>query len=112
MAQNARAEDNVGDDKMIVQLTAGELRALVRDEMSRAARAIAEAKPPSPSDRWTDVEGAAKHFKCSGRTIRNWIKQGAPARTFGPAAHAMIRLDLAEFEAWVDHSNRTKRSAP
>lgn len=94
------ANDN--DATMIVTLTAGQLRALIREEVALAVEKIAQVKPPSVSERWVDVAGAAAHFKCSPQTIRNWIAKGAPARSFGPAQHPMLRIDLTEFEAWVD----------
>lgn len=94
------------DNDMLVTLTAAQLRDMIRSEVDRAVQEIAAVRPPSASERWTDVNGAAKHFKCSGRTIRNWIGRGAPAKQFGTANHPMIRIDLAEFEAWVERSAR------
>lgn len=102
------AAEKQDDNRMIVQFTAAELRSLVRDEVDRAVRVLAETKPPVPSDKWVDVIGAAKHFGCTPRTIHNWISNGAPVRRFGPKAHPMIRIDLAEFEAWVDLSKRPR----
>lgn len=89
------------DTRMIVQLTASELRTLVRDEVDRAVTLVLEATPTAArSERWIDVTGAAKHFKVTPGTIRNWIAAGAPCRRLGPTHH-LIRIDLAEFEDWV-----------
>lgn len=94
---------------MIVQLTAADLRTLVRDEVDRAVTMVIEATPTVPkSDRWIDVAGAAKHYKVTPGTIRNWIAAGAPCRKFGTAGHPLIRIDLAEFEAWVELRNHRR----
>jgi transposase-like protein len=85
------------NDKMVVQLTTAELRALIRAEVERGLR---ENSPPPPS-RWIDVSAAAKQFGCTTQTIRNWIALGAPARQIGASAHPVYRIELAEFEAWV-----------
>lgn len=84
------------DGRMVVQLTAADLRELVRAEMCRALQAAEK-----PTSRWTDVTHAAKHFGCTSQTIRNWIKLGAPARQIGSTSHPQFRLELLEFEAWV-----------
>ena len=102
--------NNFGDNgnAMIVQLTVAELRTIMRTEVERVLSTLQVGRQPSRSDRWVDVSGAAEHFKVSDKTIRNWIKAGAPVRTFGPSGHAMIRIDLPEFEAWVDHAQRPR----
>lgn len=88
-------------DRMVVQLTLGELRALIRDELERGLRSgTPPSAAPSPP-RWVDVGYAAKHFGCSTQTIRNWIKLGAPAKQIGSTAHPQYRFELTEFEAWV-----------
>jgi hypothetical protein len=84
------------DGRMIVQLTAAELRTLIRSEVELALRSQS-----LPASRWLDIGAAAKHFGCSGQTVRNWIKLGAPARQIGTSAHPQFRLELIEFEAWV-----------
>jgi len=92
-----------GDERMIVQLTAADLRALVRAEVDRAVTLVMEATPTAAkSERWIDVAGAAKHYAVTPGTIRNWIAGGAPCRKFGTPNHPLIRIDLAEFEAWVE----------
>jgi hypothetical protein len=90
------------DERMSVQLTVGELRALIRDEVERVVRSgVQPAAAPSPAHRWVDVGFAAEYFGCSTQTIRNWIKLGAPAKQIGSTAHPQYRFELAEFEAWV-----------
>lgn len=93
--------------KMLITLTAQELQELVRDTVDRAVRvAIHEAQPStehSPAQpRWVDVKGAAQHFGVTPTTIRAWIRNGAPVRKFGPTTQPVIRIDLAEFAAWVE----------
>lgn len=85
------------DDRMVVQLTLGELRLVIRAEVERAGR----GGSPAQASRWCDVGTAAKHFGCTRQTIHNWIKLGAPARQIGSSAHPQFRLELIEFEAWV-----------
>ena len=96
MAQNARANDNnAGDDKMIVTLSVGELRAVVRDEVERLKAVV----PQLPS-KWVDTPKAAEHFGCTTQTIRNWIEQGAPATQVGTGARPKYRIELHALEAW------------
>lgn len=86
-------------DKMVVQLTASELRELILTTLEQHQRA-ANSGTSAPS-RWIDATDAAKHFGCSSQTIRNWIKQGAPATQIGSSAHPVFRIDLVQFETWV-----------
>ena len=88
------ADDDI-DQKMLVLLTVGELRQLVRGEVERALRN--KATPP----RWVDVGAAGKYFGCSTQTIRNWIRLGGPARQIGSTSRPQYRIELVEFEAWV-----------
>jgi hypothetical protein len=81
----------------IVQLSASELRTLIRDELEHF-----RASNSNMSEcQWTDTDGAAKHFAVTGQTIRNWIRIGAPARQIGTSAHPQLRIDLVEFDRWV-----------
>lgn len=86
---------------MLVQLTVGELRQLIRDEVERLKAVV-----PAVPSRWLDVGKAAKHFGCTTQTIRSWIKLGAPARQVGSTAHPQYRIELLEFEAWVRGQRR------
>jgi transposase len=81
------------DDKPVVMLSRGELKALMREA---AAEALAQAA--APPMQWIDVEAAAAHFGVSGQTIRNWIAQGAPAAKPGRD----YKVQLAPFTAWVE----------
>jgi hypothetical protein len=96
------ANNNGGDDKLLVQLTAADLRALIRAEVEQ----VIAAGSTRSTGRWVDVGVAAKHFSCTGQTIRNWIRLGAPARQIGTSAHPQFRIDLSEFEAWVRSHRR------
>lgn len=93
--------ESLSDDKMIVQLSAGQLRVLLREEVDRAVSRVLEAKPPAKSIKWFDVADVADHFKVTPQTIRNWCKNGAPHRTYGAGKATVYRINLAEFEPWV-----------
>lgn len=87
----------IDDDRMIVTLTVGELRALICEEIGGALKRYADGISVRTT-RWMDIQMAAKQYGCTTQTIRNWIRQGAPAVSIGGG---MIRLDIAAFEAWV-----------
>jgi hypothetical protein len=102
-----RMGETVTDANMIVQLTVGELRALVRDEVRSALSE--RGGPPVPQiGKWVDVATAAKVFGCTPQSIRNWIRAGAPARQIGTSTHPQFRIRLEEFETWMPalHENR------
>ena len=97
------AEPEAPSDGMIVQLTVGQLRALLRVEVDRAVDRVLGAKPPVKSPRWVDAEEAAQHFGVTSATIRNWCAAGAPHRRIGaPGKVQQYRIELPLFEAWVD----------
>jgi hypothetical protein len=103
--KNAAAPDAPPDDgTMLVQLTAADLRAMIRAEVERTIRSNA---PPPPS-RWIDVSTAAKQFGCTTQTIRNWIALGAPAAQIGTSSCPVYRIELVEFEAWVRKQKRQR----
>lgn len=98
-------EAEAPSEGMIVQLTVGQLRALLRDEVDRAVDRVMGAKPPVKSPRWVDAEEAAQHFGVTSATIRNWCAAGAPHRRIGaPGKVQQYRIELPLFEAWVDES--------
>jgi hypothetical protein len=88
------------DDRSLAQLTAADLAKLVRDEVDRAVKAAIEAPP---SEHWMDIPTAAKHFKCSSKTIYLWIGKGAPYEAVG----STTRVSLTQFSAWVSMGSRT-----
>lgn len=96
------------DGKMLVQLTVDELRAVVRAEVERAVMHASEIKPPVKSQRWRDTDEVAEHFSVTPQTIRNWCRDGAPHRTFGTGKNPVYRIDLAEFDAWVEANHRVR----
>lgn len=87
-------------DGMVVQLTVGELRALVREEIQGALSARKDV------GRWVDVAKAAEIFGCTPQTVRNWIRNGAPAKQVGTSTHPSYRIDLAEFNQWAERSQK------
>jgi len=102
----AATPDAAVDDSMLVQLTVGQLRKIMRDEVERVLERASEAKPPVKSSKWVDAADAAEYFRVTPQTIRNWCKDGAPHRTFGTGKTPVYRIDLATFEPWVEHHHR------
>jgi|1185.fasta_scaffold489964_1 hypothetical protein len=100
----AAPDASLDDDKLLVQLTAADLRAMIRAEVERSLRSSA----PAPASRWIDVSTAAKVFGCTTQTIRNWIALGAPAAQIGSSGCPVYRIELSEFEAWVRNQKRQK----
>lgn len=92
---SAAANDN---DKMVVQLTASDLRQLIRGELEQFQR---ESAAPVPESKWADATTAAKHFGVTRQTIRSWVRLGAPATQIGTSTHPQYRIDLVEFDRWV-----------
>lgn len=114
VAANDTAEATAAEapsDGMIVQLTVGQLRALLRDEVDRAVNRVMDAKPPVKSPRWVDAEEAAQHFRVTSATIRNWCSAGAPHRRFGAGKSQRYRIELPVFEAWVESHQPLKQGA-
>jgi len=62
-------------DRMIVQLTAAELRALVSDAVVEALDAHAAPQAPSAND-IVDAAAAAKRLHVSQRTLRHYVSLG------------------------------------
>lgn len=89
---------DAADDKMVVQMTRGELRLLMLETAAEAVKRAGAAPARSP---WVNVEKAAKHFGCTPQTIRNWIRDGAPGQQVGTSARSEYRVDLEEMDAWV-----------
>ncbi len=83
-------------ETLLVQLTVGELKGVIRDAVRDAVREFKRcALTGSP---YIDTETAAKNFGVDPRTIRNWIHRGAPAVQIGRD----YRIRLPELERWVD----------
>jgi len=92
---------NPGENRMLVTMTMGELRMVIRDEVQTALKA-----EKSPIGKWLTVGSAAEYFGTTRQTIHNWIKQGAPARQIGASGRPIYRIELPEFEAWVRAGNK------
>jgi hypothetical protein len=94
---------SIDDERMIVTLTVGELRALIRDGIERHSKAARSAE-----SKWADATTAAKHFGVTRQTIRSWVRLGAPATQIGTSTHPQYRIDLVEFDRWV----RSQKARP
>lgn len=91
------------DDKMIVQGTFAELRALIRDEVQRAAGNPANDAPAAV---YVSADTLQKHFGVSRATVHSWVhKEGCPHDKRG----RILRFKLGEVEAWF--SQRKLRRA-
>lgn len=83
------------------------VRTVVREELERLRASAVDAKTalPSPLSGFGDVHAAAKLFKTSYSTVREWILQGdAPATEVAPSprsGHRRWRVDFAEMDAWI-----------
>jgi excisionase family DNA binding protein len=89
------------DDMMIVTLTVGDLRALVRAEATAVLKAGAEPLRPQ----WVDVAAAAKHAGAHPKTIKRWIAAGLPATRLGRD----YRLRIDDLDAWLEQHLLTRR---
>ena len=78
----------------VVQLTAAELRAIIREELEMAFATLRRA-------RWVDIAQAAASFDVTPATIRTWIRRGAPAMQVGSLARPLYRLELEQVEKWL-----------
>jgi Helix-turn-helix domain len=90
-----RNKGSSDDARMIVQLTAAELRMLIRDELLVAIR----AKPENDVgvETWVDAEAIEKHFGVSRGTVHNWLRnESCPHEARGK----IIRFKLSAVEAW------------
>ncbi|MGW8286206.1 MAG: helix-turn-helix domain-containing protein [Candidatus Deferrimicrobiaceae bacterium] len=81
------------DNKRLIDMTAEDLRELVRAVVREESAASKPEEPPA----YVTVGEAAKHFRVTRRTIYNWIERGAPARKLGGGAH---RIDLRAMAEW------------
>ena len=79
---------------MLVQLTAAELRALIRDEL-RAARDEYDAAPTEPA--LADMDGLCAFLATSRKTAMKLIGEGLPHVRVGDCR----RFDLASVRAWL-----------
>lgn len=83
-------------DTLVVQLTAMELRALVRDEVSAALAQVRPVTEPTPV---LDSEGAARFLHLPVDTLRKRVRAGEiPSFKIGN----LLRFRVAELEAWID----------
>ena len=103
------AAEKADDPRMVVQLSVADLRSLVRDEVQRGMQQQVQQLEQVPG-KWVDVSTAAKYFGRTSQTIRNWIKDGAPAKQIGTSARPQFRIHLEQFEAWMAalHQQRGK----
>ncbi|MEM9067128.1 MAG: helix-turn-helix domain-containing protein [Myxococcota bacterium] len=67
----------MSDDKMLVQMTRAELRALIDEAVDRAVAAVRD----SPDRAMLTTRDVAKLMRVHERTIINWIKSGTLAAT-------------------------------
>lgn len=79
----------------IVVITVAELRAIVRDEVSRALRA--DARRNARVDTYVTSEALQQRFGISRATVHNWVhNRGCPHEMRGK----ILRFNLAAVEAW------------
>jgi predicted DNA-binding transcriptional regulator AlpA len=79
-------------DKMIVQLSVGELRAIIREEVQVPSNGSA------PPDEWVDVETAAKIMSVSSEWIYHNRKRLPFACKIG---RKMLRFSLSGLQEWM-----------
>lgn len=88
----------------ISELTMGELGQLIRDIVRDELERVLPAPKPAVPVGAADTHAAAKHFKVTHTTVRNWIMEGgAPAIEVEPnrAGHRQWRVELEQLDAWV-----------
>lgn len=89
------------DDKRIIDMTVGELRAVVR-ALLREEVAEVERAP-----KYATIDEAAEHFRVTTRTVRNWIGRGAPVRRLGGGTY---RIELDAMAEWQAGESKPLRS--
>lgn len=88
---------SVDNDRMIVTLTVGELRALIREEVQRALAERRGGAAAGPARSYIGPEELAKHFGVSRGTVHNWVRTGGcPHEVRGK----IVRFKLSDVEAW------------
>jgi len=88
-----RAIDN---GRMIVTLTVGELRSIIREEVQRAYEAW-QREQPERALVWVGPEEIQKRFGISRGTVHNWIRnEGCPHDMRGK----ILRFQISAVEAW------------
>lgn len=88
------AEKNpISDDTMLVQLTVGQIKDIVRAAVTEALERRSGVRTDAP---YHDVEEVAREYGVDPRTVRNWIARGAPAYRLGRD----YRIKRDEFDAW------------
>lgn len=88
------------DDTMLVTLTVGDLRRILRAELAATHR---QTEPPP---RWVDVKKAAEHAGVTTKTIHRWIDAGLPATHLGRD----YRFRIPDLDAWLEQQLVTRNA--
>lgn len=96
------ANDN-DDGRLLVQLTAADLRALVRDEVARALGG--KHGNDAAVETYVAPDALEAHFGISRGTVHNWVREGCPHEVRGK----ILRFKMSEVEAWFSGRGGLRR---